>query len=153
MNNLNRFITAQQDTYSIAFSEIKSGMKRTHWMWYVFPQIVGLGESDLSTYYGICDLCEAREYLDNDVLGNRLREISNELLKLQTNDPVLVFGMVDSLKLNSCMTLFDFVSDKDDVFKKVIDKFYCGKKDELTLQICNNMMKKNYEKVKDVKLD
>ena len=110
----------------------------SHWMWYIFPQISGLGHSSLATYYAISDLDEARAYLSDIVLGNRLKEISNELLKLDTNTPTLVFGAVDSLKLNSSMTLFDYVSDSS-IFSEVIDKYYDGKKDELTIAICDKI--------------
>ena len=106
MSELNRFYEAQEEGYPRALSEIKNGMKVSHWMWYIFPQITGLGYSSTAQYYAIKDLEEANEYLNDEVLGNRLREISLELLKLETNIPVMVFGMVDSLKLNSSMTLF-----------------------------------------------
>ena len=145
-NSLERFVLAQRDSYPVALQEVKNGMKTSHWMWYIFPQISGLGHSSLSTYYAISDLDEARAYLSDIVLGNRLKEISNELLKLETNEPVLVFGKIDSLKLNSSMTLFDYVSDGEDIFQKVIDKFYDGRKDELTLNICKNMTGKSYYK-------
>lgn len=145
-NSLERFVLAQRDSYPVALQEIKNGMKMSHWMWYIFPQISGLGHSSLATYYAISDLDEARAYLSDIVLGNRLKEISNELLKLETNEPVLVFGKVDALKLNSSMTLFDYVSDGEDIFQKVIDKFYDGRKDELTLNICKNMKGKSYYK-------
>lgn len=147
-NSLERFVLAQRDSYPVALQEIKNGMKMSHWMWYIFPQISGLGHSSLATYYAISDLDEARAYLSDIVLGNRLREISNELLKLDTNEPVLVFGKIDSLKLNSSMTLFDYVSDGEDIFQKVIDKFYDGRKDELTLNICKNMKGKSFYKKK-----
>lgn len=138
MNDLNRFIEAQKEDYSRALEEVKCGMKRTHWMWYIFPQIIGLGRSSTAEYYAIKDLDEARAYLDDEVLGPRLREISSELLKLETNLPVLIFGSIDALKLNSSMTLFNYVSD-DDIFQRVIDKYYDGKKDELTLEILEKM--------------
>lgn len=147
-NSLERFVLAQRDSYPVALQEIKNGMKMSHWMWYIFPQISGLGHSSLATYYAISDLDEARAYLSDIVLGNRLKEISNELLKLETNEPVLVFGKVDSLKLNSSMTLFDYVSDGEDVFQRVLDKFYDGRKDELTLNICKNMKGKSFYKKK-----
>ena len=105
MSDLNRFIEAQEEGYPRALKEIKNGMKETHWMWYIFPQIIGLGRSSTAEYYAIKDLDEAREYLNDEVLGARLKEISNELLKLETNEPVLVFGKIDSLKLNSSKSL------------------------------------------------
>ena len=138
MNSLDRFKIAQEISYPKALEEIKNGMKETHWMWFIFPQIVGLGKSETAEFYAINDLDEARSYLEDEVLGKRLKEISNELLKLETNSATLVFGSVDSLKLNSCMTLFDYISDCD-IFSSVIDKFYDGRKDELTLKICEEM--------------
>ena len=117
MSDLQRFYEAQEEGYPRALSEIKNGMKVSHWMWYIFPQITGLGYSSTAKYYEIQNLEEANEYLNDEVLGNRLREISSELLNLETNIPVMVFGMVDSLKLCSSMTLFDYVSeDEDNVF-------------------------------------
>ena len=147
MSELNRFHEAQEEGYPRALSEIKNGMKVSHWMWYIFPQITGLGYSSTAQYYAIKDLEEALEYLNDEVLGNRLREISSELLKLETNIPVMVFGMVDSLKLNSSMTLFDYISeDSDNVFSKVIDKYYDGVKDQKTIDICNDMKEKVLKK-------
>lgn len=143
MSNLNRFVEAQKEAYPVAFREIKNGMKMSHWMWYIFPQISGLGQSVISTYYAISDLEEASNYLNDELLGTRLKEISSELLKLETNEPVLVFGYLDSMKLNSSMTLFDYVSDEDDnVFSRVLDKYYDGRKDDATLKIISDMRKK-----------
>ena len=144
-NGLERFILAQRDSYPVALQEVKNGMKNSHWMWYIFPQISGLGQSSISTYYAINDLEEARAYLSDEILGTRLKEISNELLELETNEPVLVFGKIDSLKLNSSMTLFDYIGD-DDVFQRVLDKFYDGRKDEITLSICESMKSKTFYK-------
>lgn len=144
MSNLDRFILAQEESYPRALEEIKNGMKETHWMWYIFPQIVGLGRSSTAEYYAIKDLDEAREYLEDEVLGARLKEITNELLKLETNTPTLVFGAVDALKLNSSMTLFDYVSDSS-IFSEVIDKYYDGHKDELTIAICDKMSGKTFK--------
>jgi len=133
--NLSRFITAQKGDYAKALEEIKSGRKRGHWMWYIFPQIKGLGYSFYSTYYAIKDIEEARAYIDDDLLGGRLREISRELLMLQESDAEKIFGTPDDLKLRSCMTLFSQVDNSDDnVFKKVIDKFFEGNLDELTIR-------------------
>ena len=123
MSDLNRFVSAQNGVYEIALNEIKNGCKVTH-------QLVGLGYSEISEFYGIRGISEAKDYLKDDVLGNRLREISLELLKLDKSDPVEVFGGIDSIKLKSSMTLFDYVSDDgDNVFMKVIDKYFGGEKD------------------------
>lgn len=147
MGNLDRFINAQGEAYSRALAEVKSGRKQTHWMWYIFPQIEGLGQSSISQFYSISGLKEAREYLDNDILGNRIREISFELLNLNTSQPEEVFGDIDALKLNSCMTLFEQASgDDESVFSKVIDKFYDGERDKLTLDLIESSKILEYKK-------
>ncbi|MBQ2909539.1 MAG: DUF1810 domain-containing protein [Bacilli bacterium] len=133
--NLDRFVSAQEHCYERALEEVKSGRKESHWMWFIFPQILGLGMSDTAIFYSINDIGEAKLYLEHEVLGPRLVEISKELLELDTDDPVDVFGDIDALKLNSCMTLFDYVSDDENVFSEVIEKFYNGQKDEKTLQL------------------
>lgn len=135
MSNLNRFVVAQNYCYDDAVSEIKNGKKETHWMWFIFPQIVGLGISERAIYYSIADIGEAKLYLEHEVLGPRLVKITRELLKLGSDDPVEIFGELDALKLNSSMTLFDSVSDEGNVFGQVIEKFYDGVKDEKTLQL------------------
>ena len=136
--NLDRFIEAQDDDYSIALREVKNGRKLTHWMWYIFPQITGLGMSETAKYYEIKSLDEARAYLNNELLKSHLIEISNALLELYTNDPVEVFGDVDSLKLKSSMTLFSYVSNNE-IFNRVIDKYFNGNKDLVTVRICEKM--------------
>jgi uncharacterized protein (DUF1810 family) len=135
MSNLNRFIEAQAKSYPAAFTEISSGRKRTHWMWYIFPQVKGLGFSQTSKYYAIEDINEAAEFLKHPVLGGRLINISKELLKLATNNATNIFGGPDDLKLKSSMTLFSCVPDSDPVFQQVLDKFFDGTKDENTLKI------------------
>ena len=131
---MKKFLDAQEDDYLVALNEIKSGHKRSHWIWYIFPQIDGLGHSSTAKYYSIKDLEEAKEYLNNEILRSRLIEISNELLKL--NDSIdNIMGYPDNLKLCSCMTLFYEADSSIDVFKKVIDKFYNGKFDENTIRI------------------
>jgi uncharacterized protein (DUF1810 family) len=135
--NLERFLDAQHDDYAIALSEIKTGRKQNHWMWYIFPQVLGLGYTSTSIFYAIKDVDEASAYLNHEVLGKRLLEISNALLALETNDAREVFGSSDSMKLRSCMTLFSLVPGADKVFQLVLDKFFDGKKDEKTLQLLN----------------
>jgi uncharacterized protein (DUF1810 family) len=135
--SLNRFLDAQQKDYSIALSEIKNGKKRSHWMWYIFPQIHGLGFSETSKFYAIKNIAEADNFLKHPVLGKRLIEICNELLHLKTNDPHEIFGSPDDLKLGSSMTLFSSLPNTNPVFQKVLDKFFNGKKDEKTLQLIN----------------
>ncbi|MCI8446092.1 MAG: DUF1810 domain-containing protein [Bacilli bacterium] len=136
--NLDRFIDAHNDDYTRALNEVKSGRKLTHWMWYIFPQIAGLGMSETAQYYEIKSLDEARAYLNNELLKSHLIEISNALLELYTNDPVEVFGDVDALKLKSSMTLFSYISDNE-IFNKVIDKYFNGSKDLTTVRICEEM--------------
>jgi uncharacterized protein (DUF1810 family) len=135
---LDRFIKAQERDYNTALSEIKSGKKRSHWMWYIFPQIQGLGLTDISRHYAIRDIYEAAEYLQNKILGTRLVNICKALLELQTNDALEVFGNPDYLKLKSCMTLFEAVPLADPVFAMVLDKYYQGNRDERTLSIIAN---------------
>ncbi|WP_298533940.1 DUF1810 domain-containing protein [uncultured Methanobrevibacter sp.] len=132
--SVERFIDAQKADYDIAFREISNGKKRNHYMWYIFPQVKGLGRSSTAKYYGIDGLDEAREYMENEYLGNNLIAISNELLKLETNDPVEIFGDIDSKKLRSSMTLFELVSDND-VFSLVLEKYFDGKRDQITLDL------------------
>ena len=146
MNNLNRYIEAQSYDYERALKEIKNGKKESHWMWYIFPQIKGLGFSATSKFYEIQSIDEAISYLDNEILGPRLIEISNELLKLKTNNPIEIFGEIDSLKLKSSMTLFAYISDND-IFNQVLEKYYNNELDQNTINICNNL-----EKVKKLHL-
>ena len=134
-NNLTRFLDAQKGSYEIALKEIKKGRKASHWMWYIFPQITGLGLSDTAKFYAIKNRNEAIEYMNHDILGTRLIEISNELLKLPTHNSIEVFGQVDSLKLKSSMTLFSLLENTNPVFQQVLDKFFDGAKDEKTIQL------------------
>ena len=134
MHDLNRFISAQERSYDAALREIKAGHKRTHWMWYIFPQIAGLGFSSTAQFYAISSMHEAKDYYAHPVLGKRLVEISEALLALDTSDAGAVMGYPDDLKLRSSMTLF-LAASGDAVFQKVLDKFYSGKPDSKTLSI------------------
>lgn len=134
MHDLNRFISAQERSYDAALREIKAGHKRTHWMWYIFPQIAGLGFSSTAQFYAISSMQEAKDYYAHPVLGKRLVEISEALLALDTSDAGAVMGYPDDLKLRSSMTLF-LAATGDAVFQKVLDKFYSGKPDSKTLSI------------------
>lgn len=135
---IERFIEAQGSVYSLALNEIKNGRKRSHWIWYIFPQLKGMGRSYNSEYYGISGLSEAKDYLKHPVLGMRLREITVELLKHQDKSPVALMGSrIDSVKLCSCMTLFDCVSPND-VFNQVLKYFYAGERDLTTLKMIEN---------------
>jgi uncharacterized protein (DUF1810 family) len=136
-NNLTRFIEAQEHVFARALQEIRNGRKTSHWMWYIFPQISGLGSSETSRFYAIKDMTEAKQYLDHPVLGQRLVEIASELLNLEVNDPATVFGDIDSMKLKSSMTLFSMLEDTHQVFQKVLDKYFGGNKDMNTIHIVN----------------
>jgi len=132
LHKLQRFLDAQQRDYATALAEIKSGRKRSHWMWYIFPQIQGLGYSETARFYAIKDRQEAETYLQHPELGRRLVEISEALLKLPSADAHSIFGSPDDLKLKSSMTLFAAVSTQP-VFQQVLDKFYQGRRDDKTL--------------------
>ncbi len=130
--NLSRFVDAQADIYQIALQELQEGRKRSHWMWYIFPQLKRLGHSYNAKYYGLSGIEEASVYLQAPTLGTRLRDVSEAILALPTNDAREVFGGIDSMKLRSSMTLFDAVSP-DDIFARVLEKFFDGKRDNKTL--------------------
>jgi uncharacterized protein (DUF1810 family) len=134
MQQLSRFLEAQENQYNCALSEIKSGRKHGHWMWYIFPQIKGLGFSSIANFYGIDGYEEAKAYINHEVLGSRLFEISNALLLLKSDEIESIFDFPDNLKLKSCMTLFAEVSS-DLVFLSVINKYFKGEKDEKTIKI------------------
>lgn len=133
--SLDRFIKAQDslNVYEAALQEMKAGHKRSHWIWYIFPQLKGFGHSYNSEYYGLDDIEEARAYLEHLVLGKRLREITTVLLDHTDEDAITLMGShIDAIKLRSCMTLFDFISPKD-VFSQVLDAFFESKRDKRTL--------------------
>jgi uncharacterized protein (DUF1810 family) len=132
---LERFVDAQKSTYHGALSEVLRGHKSGHWMWFVFPQIDGLGYSETAKFYAIKDKNEAQAYLAHPVLGKRLHEISSALLKLENNDANSIFGSPDDMKLKSSMTLFSSLNNSDPVFDLVLNKFYKGEKDEKTLRL------------------
>ena len=134
-HNLKRFLDAQEQDYLIALQEIKNGKKQSHWMWYIFPQLKGLGRSYNADYYGIQDLSEAKAYLENDTLRARLEEISQALLELNGNDALLIMGNPDHHKLKSSMTLFSSVPGSDPVFEKVLIKSFEGRKSRRTLEL------------------
>lgn len=129
---LERFVKAQEQSYGQALQEIQNGWKRSHWMWYIFPQIQGLGHSPTAQYYAVRDQAEAKAYMAHPVLGSRLLEISKELLRLKSSNAKEVLGSPDDMKLKSSMTLFETVSDEP-VFGRVLDKFFAGERDMLTL--------------------
>lgn len=133
--DLRRFVVAQErgGTYGRALEELQAGRKTSHWMWFVFPQIDGLGRSPTARAYAISSLSEARTYLEHPILAGRLRECADALLGLDGEDPVAVMGPVDAIKLRSSMTLFARADPADDRFPGVLRKFYGGAEDEATL--------------------
>lgn len=131
---LNRYLSPHENDYQKALQEIISGKKTSHWMWYIFPQIQGLGNTDYAKLYAIQDLAEAKEYINHAILGAHLLEITRELLNLQSNSALEIFGKPDNRKLKSCMTLFTQFSEET-IFKQVLDKFYDGEMDQKTLDI------------------
>src|ERR1700744_1022042 len=130
---LERFIEAQNGTYEKELAEIRGGRKRSHWMWYIFPQLAGLGFSETSRYYAITGPGEASAYLHHPILGPRLVEICRALLELDINNAGEIFGSPDDMKLRSSMTLFTEVEGADKVFSLVLEKFFGGVKDNKTL--------------------
>lgn len=133
--DLKRFLDAQKRDYVIALAEIKAGQKRSHWMWYIFPQVAGLGYSEMAQYYAIKNRDEAIAYLGHPVLGKRLVEISKALLNIKEHNATRIMGSPDDLKLRSSMTLFALVPDTDPVFGAVLKKLFDGEKDPATLQL------------------
>lgn len=133
--DLSRFLKAQEQDYEQALREIRSGRKRSHWMWYIFPQTQGLGFSPTAQYYAIRDLQEARDYLAHPVLGARLKEISSALLDLNGLSASEIFGYPDDLKLRSSMTLFRMADLNEPVFLEVLEKYYDGKPDARTVEL------------------
>ena len=137
--NLERFVKAQESSYDRAYDELSHGEKQSHWMWWIFPQIVGLGMTETSIEYSIKSIAEAKAYLEHPVLGKRLRDISALLLTLKESNASIVFGYPDDLKLRSSMTLFSEADPDEKVFRQVIDKFFHGKVDTRTLAILRGM--------------
>ena len=134
---LERFRQAHEESYETALAEIRSGRKRSHWIWYIFPQIQGLGHSAVAQYYAIQSAAEAKAYWNDPVLSAHLVEISSELLK-QDGAVEAIMGYPDNLKLRSCMTLFYLISG-DSIFRQVLDKFYDGSMDDETEKILRKL--------------
>jgi uncharacterized protein (DUF1810 family) len=132
--NLARFVSAQAQTYEHALAELRDGRKRSHWMWFVFPQVAGLGHSSLAQHYGISSLAEARAYLAHPVLGPRLREVSSVVAALPAG-PEAIFGSIDAMKLRSSMTLFRRAAPDEALFQAVLDRHFAGQPDWMTEQI------------------
>jgi uncharacterized protein (DUF1810 family) len=132
---LDRFLAAQEPVWERVLAELKAGKKRSHWMWFVFPQIKGLGHSDMATRYAIQSRAEAVSYLAHPVLGTRLRECCTLLLGLGTSSAHEVFGTPDDLKLRSSMTLFAEVAGAGSVFEDILARYFDGEKDSRTLEL------------------
>ena len=133
--DLNRFLQAQEDDYEQALSEIRSGQKRSHWMWYIFPQFAGLGSSEMSRYYSIKSRAEAEAYLGHPILGPRLVECAEATLQIEGRSALAIFGSPDDQKLRSCATLFASVSPDGSVFHRLLDTYFQSAPDRRTLQL------------------
>jgi uncharacterized protein (DUF1810 family) len=133
--DLNRFVQAQEEVYPRALAEIKRGRKRSHWMWFIFPQIDGLGYSSTAKFYAIKSQDEAKAYLSHPLLGKRLVECADALLNIEGKSAAAIFGYPDDLKLCSSMTLFSSVSESNSVFSRVVEQYYEGQPDQQTLDL------------------
>ena len=133
--DLNRFVRAQEETYEQALTELERGRKQSHWMWFIFPQLDGLGSTPISRFYSIKSEDEARAYLAHPVLGPRLTQCAEAILAVDGKSATAILGSPDDLKLRSCATLFAHVSPPGSVFERVLDKFYSGERDPATLRL------------------
>jgi uncharacterized protein (DUF1810 family) len=136
--NLKRFVDAQEPILAEALLELERGHKRTHWMWFVFPQMAELGRSSTARHYGIHSLDEARAYWNHPQLGARLRQCCETLMKVEGRSAHEIFGSPDDLKLCSCLTLFERAAPDEPLFAQCLEKYYGGKRDELTLALCRS---------------
>jgi uncharacterized protein (DUF1810 family) len=134
-HNLDRFVRAQRNDFDQALSEITSGKKRTHWMWYIFPQLDGLAFSSTAKRYAIKSIGEAKAYLDHPTLGPRLLECAEAAMRVDGRSATEIFGSPDDLKLRSCATLFACVSPRGSVFERLLEKYYGGERDRKTLRL------------------
>jgi uncharacterized protein (DUF1810 family) len=139
---LSRFYRAQDSVYANVLTELKAGHKRTHWMWYIFPQIDGLGFSPTAQYYAIKSIAEARQYLDHPALGTRLLECCHLVLATEGRSISQILGYPDDLKLKSSMTLFACVADPPSVFDRILGKYFLGERDIRTLHILEMLKEK-----------
>ena len=133
--DLERFVKAQEATFDSALAELKAGLKETHWMWFIFPQVSGLGSSEIARRFAIKSIEEAREYLEHPVLGPRLKRCAQALLGIEGKSATDIFSSPDDLKLRSSMTLFSFLAGKDSVFQSVLDKYFDGEPDRRTIDL------------------
>jgi uncharacterized protein (DUF1810 family) len=137
--DIQRFVLAQETVYLKVVSELQNGKKKSHWMWFIFPQIEGLGFTSTSKYYSIKSIQEAKGYIDHPVLGKRLLECSQIILNIEGKSAADIFGYPDDMKLQSSMTLFSFVSPKTTVFRGVLKKYFRERKDKKTLDILQSI--------------
>ena len=135
---LERFVKAQKRDYQLALAEVRAGKKQSHWIWYIFPQMYGLGHSCYANLYGIRDKKEAEEYLNHKILGKRLREITIALLEHDACSAEDIFGNLDAMKVRSSMTLFDIVSPED-IFDEILNKFYANQRCDITIRMLYEM--------------
>jgi len=141
MENLQRFVDAQQPVYETACEELRAGRKRSHWMWFIFPQLEGLGHSDMARRYAISSLEEARAYLAHPVLGHRLRECSRLVAGINGRTAEEIFGHPDDMKFRSSMTLFAQASDDNAIFNECLQKYFAGAPDPATLQFLGTALR------------
>ena len=133
--NLVRFLNAQENSYTTALGELRAGKKQSHWIWYVFPQIKGLGSSSNSEFYGLVSLAEARAYLNHPLLGQRLKEATAVLLVRRSQNVTSILGEIDALKFKSCLTLFSLADPSEPLFTDALEYFFSGKRDEHTIEL------------------
>lgn len=136
--DLSRFISAHEEDYELALKEIRAGRKRSHWIWYIFPQIKGLGRSRMANFYAVSDVGEAKAYMDNEILGAHMIELCESLLALDMDDPLDIFDEPDDNKLRSSMTLFEIANPEIDLFGKVLDKYFGSIRDYKTIEMLSN---------------
>ena len=137
INSLERFVRAQESMYPLALNELTRGKKRSHWMWFIFPQLRALGKSSISRYYGIEGLDEALEYLKHPILSERLYEVCSALLNHKGKNVYEIMGDIDTIKLHSSMTLFAIISEDYSIFDEILECFFDGQTDEMTSKIVN----------------
>ena len=137
MIDLQIFVQAQEDIYEQALAELKNGSKESHWMWFVFPQIAGLGNSEMARKYAIPNMADAKAYLSHDLLGSRLRECTEAVLAVEGRTAHEILGSPDDMKLKSCMTLFEVADGPGSVFSSILEKYFEGQRDERSLTILN----------------
>ena len=143
--DLDRFVEAQSTAYDTAIGELRSGRKRSHWIWYILPQLRGLGTSQMSTQYGLQSLAEARAYLAHPLLGPRIRECVRTLNALPGNDATAVLGGIDAVKLRSCLTVFAEASQDELLFQEGLDKYFQGQPDAATLSLLRRAIRSRSE--------